>query len=326
MTEPVAPRRGDGRRRGRRAVTWLAAGAVALTGVTVAAMLARPFDGRSSDGAATPGRIVPFAALPALRPVHVAAGSAAPVTACTPRDLTAVAGPAGAWHGQATQLVRVTNIGARACSLSGPPSVSVRTAAGARQLATAPGATAGPLRLSSGDSAEVTLGTPGTCRNAGSNETVYRTVDLGLPGGGRLTVRDTYVNVTCGGVTVSRLRTAPRPDRVPSGPLAALRATLALPPAVAPGHTLRYTVRLSNPTGAAIDLDPCPSFVQRLGAGGAEAAYSLNCRPASRIPSHGSVTFAMRLELPAGAAPGPQKLLWAIDDGPVAGGVLRISG
>lgn len=320
MTEPVAPRR-----RGWSAVAGLAAGALAVTGVTAAAMLTRPSDGRPSQGASTADRIVPFAALPALRPVHVAAGSAAPSTACTPRDLTAVAGPAGAWHGQATQLVRVTNVAARACSLA-DPSVSVRTAAGARQLATAPGATAGPLRLSSGDTAELTLGTPGTCRNAGSNETVYRTVELGLPGGGRLTVRDTYVNVTCGGVTVSELRTAPGPDRAPRGPLAALRATLGLPSAVAQGHTLRYTVRLANPTGSAIDLDPCPSYVQRLGAGVAEAAYALNCRPASRIPPYGSVTFAMWLELPAGAATGPQKLLWAVDDGPVAGGVVRISG
>ncbi len=154
------------------------------------------------------GPAVPFGPLPATPTFDEAANRGSGTVACSAAALAARAGPAGAWHGQATQQIELRNLGGRACSLPASPSIWGRTAAGSQPL-TAPSEPSRPgLTLNAGAVAEVTVATPGTCRSAGHNESVYRAVELSLAGGGRVSVPSTYVNVTCGGVTVTALRVA----------------------------------------------------------------------------------------------------------------------
>jgi len=74
----------------------------------------------------------------------------------------------------------------------------------------------------------------------------------------------------------------------------------------------------------------CPSYTQYLAivAGNAPTAavqqrFYLNCAAARHIPAHGSVTFAMRIAVPAGS--GWAKYDWQLQDTEVAtAGMVRI--
>lgn len=95
-------------------------------------------------------------------------------------------------------------------------------------------------------------------------------------------------------------------------PLNPVTARLQPGRAAGPGHTITYHVVLSNPTGHPIPLDDCPGYIQeRFSRGDAthEAVndhqlYRLNCRPVHAIPAHGSVRFAMVVEVPSTLEPG----------------------
>jgi hypothetical protein len=70
-------------------------------------------------------------------------------------------------------------------------------------------------------------------------------------------------------------------------------------------------------------MSPCPSYTQYLAivAGGGKAVavqqrFYLNCAAARQVPAHGSVTFAMRIAVPA--APGRAKYDWQLQDTDVA--------
>ncbi|WP_216214030.1 hypothetical protein [Amycolatopsis aidingensis] len=104
----------------------------------------------------------------------------------------------------------------------------------------------------------------------------------------------------------------PARETTPDSPLSVLRATIEPVPAGKAGELVTYHVRLANPTGSAVSLDPCPGYLQeRFSLGNHQVAavneselYRLNCRPVTEIPANGSVRFAMGLRIPAELAPG----------------------
>ncbi|GAB3475637.1 hypothetical protein GCM10027521_05680 [Amycolatopsis cihanbeyliensis] len=104
----------------------------------------------------------------------------------------------------------------------------------------------------------------------------------------------------------------PARETAMDSPLRVLKATLEPVTTGKAGELVTYHVRLANPTGKAVPLDPCPGYLQeRFSLGGHQVAavnesefYRLNCRPVREIPANGSVRFAMGLRIPAEMAPG----------------------
>lgn len=98
-----------------------------------------------------------------------------------------------------------------------------------------------------------------------------------------------------------------------SSPLGSLKATMVGAPARASaGQELHFRVRLTNPTGTAIALDPCPGFLLEQAVIGTEGRsgtsdaqlYRLNCRPAASIAAHRFLDFQMHATVPD-SPPGP---------------------
>jgi hypothetical protein len=82
--------------------------------------------------------------------------------------------------------------------------------------------------------------------------------------------------------------------------------------------TLVFTVTVKNVDSVDYRLDPCPDYVEILGAKLAVASYQLNCKPVRHIPADASVKFEMRLDVPATLSAGPSELTWALSDGRLA--------
>jgi hypothetical protein len=88
---------------------------------------------------------------------------------------------------------------------------------------------------------------------------------------------------------------------------ATLLASIDAMSTVDPGTDLSYIVSLENRSDEDLSLDPCPVFVQRLGADG--GAYLFNCTFTS-LPAHSWVRLQMRLPVSADAPAGVQTLSW----------------
>jgi hypothetical protein len=63
-----------------------------------------------------------------------------------------------------------------------------------------------------------------------------------------------------------------------------------------------------------MSLRPCPTFHDEIeGVVGTFHTYQLNCGAATPIPSGGRETFAIEVDIPPDARPGPATLIWSID-------------
>jgi hypothetical protein len=93
------------------------------------------------------------------------------------------------------------------------------------------------------------------------------------------------------------------------------------------GETVRFAVRIGNPSPAPITFERCPLVVEMLAPAGQPEVHQLNCRAAGQLPAGGSVRFEMRILVPGNAPVGPNGLFWELDptggQGPEA--VSRIS-
>ncbi|WP_375399237.1 hypothetical protein [uncultured Amnibacterium sp.] len=119
----------------------------------------------------------------------------------------------------------------------------------------------------------------------------------------------------------ARSSTSAAPTFTPkgSGPLSALTAAIELPATLHAGVTTDYTVRLTNSTGTAIALTPCPSYTQIVLGAPQSAAnrpagsrFRLNCASVGSLAAGASVTFAMRVTIPADAR-GETKVTWSLE-------------
>jgi hypothetical protein len=103
----------------------------------------------------------------------------------------------------------------------------------------------------------------------------------------------------------------PNPESIAVTP-PVVRVTLAdVPDRIVAGTTLRYTVTITNDSGAPISFDTCPDYDEGFTTGRL-VSYQLNCAPVRRLEAGASATFAMELLVQPGTPLGPEKFLWRL--------------
>jgi Protein of unknown function (DUF4232) len=283
--------------------------------------------GHQAGGAGVPwvNRTAP-AYVPRLPPKPAAVYSP-----CRARQLAGRPGRGGPAAGTVYREVRLINRSDQPCTLSGGPAAvtGVRVTGGTATLTTGAmgdGANLvgpGPANLRPGQSGWVTLSYRGECPAlASGGKAGYRTLFIVLDGGPVRVEFPVALNLACG-LAASRFGAPPPPPPSSRSPLNVLTATVAMPATLSAGATASYTVTLRNHSRAPVRLTPCPSYTEYLGVFSGPRRplyltrhYYLNCAAIRRIAAHGSVTFAMRIPVPAGA--GQAKLDWQLQDTNVA--------
>jgi hypothetical protein len=214
------------------------------------------------------------------------------------------------------------NIGATSCLLTG----RLDSASGVRQgnretiVLHQPGDRADvvPVVLAPGDAGIAPFSFYPRCDDSTSPpvaSTTFTDIQLGLLGG-FLSVHSAPDGLNLGCHVSEGLNAGAVGGSVPAlrfadQPLGHLRFRIDAPSTVQAGHDLDYVLTVSNPTGAAIALRPCPSYLQW--SGGVKDHFMLNCAQARPVPARGQETFAMRLHVPSDADTGSTKLAWGLD-------------
>jgi hypothetical protein len=252
--------------------------------------------------------------------------------ACRAAQLRVSHGPLAAATGQVNVQVSLANRSAAACWLDGHPTVSGVAADGEvtalhAKLGSFLGNPGPSADIASGQSAAVNISGYDGCAAAQAGEhRIYPTLLIGLPGGGTVRVHGTGFDTICG-VSVSAFGV---PADAPTGPVPSpLTARIVAGRVARAGTDFGYLVILANPGAKPAALRPCPSYAEYLGGpqGYVERYYYLNCAAAPSIPAHGSVTYQMRLALPADLAAGSGlKLDWQLQGGggPAAAALLTV--
>ncbi|TME80431.1 MAG: DUF4232 domain-containing protein [Chloroflexi bacterium] len=148
-------------------------------------------------------------------------------------------------------------------------------------------------------------------------------VVVSFPGGGsspRVAVSDAMsrwssIAPCYGRVAVSAFQQWPAPAASPTpNPLESLTISVAVPPAVAPGSVLGYTVTLQNAGSQPVVFPAeCPVYLEWAASSTrafAKESHVLNCRPVGTIAPAQSVRFAMQIPVPSGTQPGLYDLRW----------------
>lgn len=296
---------------------------------TVSALMLGTLFGNAANAAP----VVPWLNLPvAERP---AATAAAPSGAfpCAGSDLQIVAGPAGAYRGQATQEIRLTNTSANACHLAGFPAAQLMPAGESPQSVgasdAAPQLATERIDIAPGQEVTMLLATPGSCEAAAKPQRkVSRRVQLALPGGGIKVLDGVYLDTLCGRAAVIKFQPIQKDRAAPATAiLGVVTGTMSAPDEAIRGAAARYTVTLSNPTANPVSLAACPAYTQTIYADGKSASSTLllNCSGAGgQIPAKSSVSFEMQAQVPAELAPGSAKLSWKLQDGPGVGKMINL--
>ena len=209
------------------------------------------------------------------------------------------------------------NTSSTTCALTGYPSVVATLArhqpVAARQETFFASQNAGG-NIAPGEGAYSTLFTARDCDARYSvpgkfPELVYDHAIFRLLGGDKeVAVR---LDVLCGlGTSTFSVRQA-LPPPLPEQTLA---VQVQLSSTAHPGETLRYVVALTNPSDAPISLDPCPDYIESAGdfPDAVKSGYQLNCDGVHEIGAHGTVRYAMELDIPMTAPPGRARIYWSI--------------
>ena len=257
--------------------------------------------------------------------------------ACGSPEVRASAGQAGAGLGNTNLPVALVNISTSACSLTGYPTLVGVDAKGAHhRIPVEQGSYFGdpgpPANLDPGGTGAVNISGADACDAALIHQRIYPTLLVGLPGGGAAAVDGRQFDTICG-VSVSAFGVPSLAAQLSDVPPLPLTAAISAPASVAAGTTLTFVVTLTNPTGVAFALSPCPSYEEFVGSGSSGPwvatirDYVLNCDAARAIPARGSLRFAMELTLPADQPPGTAKFGWSLqgDRGPWANAALEVT-
>ena|ERR1035437_4822642 len=257
--------------------------------------------------------------------------------ACRPADLAMHVGEPGAGLGNTNLPVEFVNTSSSTCLLNGYPTISgVRSNGSLTPLPAHQGSyfgDPGPVaNIGPREVAALNISSADACPAAQSGEHAsYPTLRISLPGGGSVDVPVGGFDTVCG-VWVSQFGVPADEVPVPAPPLSPLTARISASTTATPGQNLEYTVTLTNPTSTDYRLDPCPAYTEFVGTGtltiwvATVRDYYLNCDGTPTIPAGRSVTFAMRLQLPADQPDGMAKFGWDIQGGggPSANAPLEI--
>ncbi len=222
-------------------------------------------------------------------------------------------------------IVQLRNVGPKACLLSGTPEV----------VAKGPGlpdmkATERPM-LSFGERSDTAPGktvflfveASAACGRPGQYPTIYSTLDVSYPMGGELVLKDLKLPEYCG-IAVSPFYSLKPSPQYPTPPTQYLIPHLVLPASVKAGTTLTYEVDVSNPLDKAVELSPCPIYME-YSSFRSKFLYRLNCSSVRSILPHGLVRYQMRMPIPANAPVGNASVSWVFfGPGTVANGQLVI--
>ena len=256
---------------------------------------------------------------------------------CKASQLRAGPGLPNGGAGHAVLQVGFDNVGTVSCLLGGRPKVTGVVPSGIRvALPIKSGSTfIGPLLpadIAPGARGYLNLGNVSTCDSPATSMS-YRNLSFEMPGGGVLNT-DTVFNAGPCGIVMDNLGLPPRPAPMPTpGPLAGLDVRLSLPDSVQAGSVLRYVVIVTNRTGNAVQLSPCPGYTEQLASFPPEgdmrvtqASYALNCDAVTTIGAHTQVRYSMELQIPLDVSPGRGRLSWTLNEsgGPLTTGAINI--
>lgn len=307
------------RRRATRVAVLGVVGATAL----VAAGVVLTAQGAGPHARLTPGATVdltgavPWTDAPAQPYV---APTTAPTTAttvarpCTAADVAVRDGGQEGATGHTFRVLLFRNTSTSPCLLQGYPGVTATDAGRPDVVATQGGffPDTQTADMPPGGETRLVVETESLCAarpGGGGGLAPYPHLDITLPSGSGVGFTSTDgFDITCG-LRVGQFFVEQQPAPEPHDPLSDLTATLELPDSVQPGTTLVYVVGLTNPTGQAITLDRCPSYVEV--ATGAKEAYQLSCGVASPIAAGATERFEMRLGVPVTAS-GQLALRWSL--------------
>jgi hypothetical protein len=258
---------------------------------------------------------------------------------CGPKDLKVSAGDVGAGLGNTNLRVDFANTSDSACVLKGEPTIGGLRADG----------TLVPLPITEGGYfgdpgptaniapravAALNISGADACPAAESGKhRVYPKLRIGLPNGGSIDTAAHGFDTVCG-VSVSQFGVPADAEPAVDPPLSPLTAQISAPPTAVAGQILAYTITLTNATSADVPLSPCPAYDEFVGSSSTTddwvatvLHYYLDCDATTTIPAGGSVTFAMRLALPADQPAGIAKFGWNVQGvgGPWANAPLEVT-
>jgi hypothetical protein len=178
-----------------------------------------------------------------------------------------------------------------------------------------------PANIATGEAAALNISGADACPAALSGRhPVYAMLRIGLPGGGGVDAAAHGFDTVCG-VSVSQFGVPADAEPAVDPPLSPLTAQITAPTTAAAGQILIYTVTLTNPQSTDVSLSRCPAYDEFVGSGSNNTwvatvlHYYLNCDASPTIPAGASVTFAMRLSLPANQPEGMAKFGWDVQGG-----------
>jgi hypothetical protein len=245
---------------------------------------------------------------------------------CEPKDLKVSAGDVGAGLGNVNLPVTLMNTSSSTCILKGEPTIGGLKANGILvPLAITFGSYFGDpgpaANIATGEDAALNISGADACPAIlGGKHRVYPMLRIGLPGGGGVDAAAHGFDTVCG-VSVSQFGVPADGEPVVDPPLSPLTAQISAPTTAAAGQILVYTVTLSNPQRTNVSLRPCPAYDEFVGTGSNNTwvatvlHYYLNCDASPTIPAGASVTFGMRLSLPANQPEGMAKFGWDVQGG-----------
>lgn len=318
--------------------------ACGVRSATVGAPGSSPLDTVVTKAADTPTASAPVpwtdTEAPAVPPDGAVPSPRTRFAPCAAAQLTGSPGKPILATGLFTWYLVLTDTGTAPCTLNGGPNgvVGIRADGSERTLATGMTTTGAgwfgdlvgpPANLMPGQSAQFAIWTPRPCPANRAQD--YTAIEIGIGGTGDVRIRllNGLPFVACQWLGVSGFGVPQSPQGPPPSPLDVLTVSQTMPATAVPGTTVDYTVTLANPTGGAVALSPCPSYEEFIAVPGAMVSataryYYLNCRAAPVVPAHGSVTFAMEIQVPDGT--GPAKFSWQLQATSVsAGDVVRLT-
>ena len=336
--------------------TWARVAGIGLAAVAVllvsacGSAVAHPSTGRAVLRARPPAGVVPWVDRPAPEytpppPAPPPSPPPAMYAPCTAAELTGGLGVTGIGAGNVTRNLVLTNTSGRACTLGGGPSEITGVRLDGRRVRLVTRVVhgifldyglLGPANLQPGQSAQVVLHTTDMCPRAiegHADNFIALKVGIGNTGEVRIGFPPGQPYDAVCGVSAHNFGVPLPPPPKHSSPLDVLTVTRTMPHRLTAGTTASYTVTLRNRASHPVVLRPCPSYQEWVWPLGmkpppwfAIPRYYLNCRAVPTIPAGRSVTFAMRVPVPAiSGRARPAKYGWLLQDTSVqTGGALVV--